>query len=1642
MSDNHNDIKPAEEAAPAEAKKRVRQHLIRPKGLRIAVKTIFWIIVAVLLIPVLLYVPPIQTAVKDLACDIVKDKTGMDISIDRFRLKFPLDVSLQGVSVTEASGDTMVQAGEAIADIRLLPLLKLDVRVNKLQLKNGFYRFVSPDSSMIMKIRARFLEVDDRSSVNISKSDILLNKAVLEGGDISLFMDVWKQKPTPLDTTSTPFFIKINDIKAKDMRFAMSMLPTIDTLVVNAKDLKLRDGIINLRTNDITARLLTLDGGDFKYLTPTPEWVAAHPAPVDTVTPPSPPMTIKADSISVDNLRGVYAIAGAKPLPGFDASYIAVSDVGLSMKNFYNQAVNLRLPLTRITAKERCGLFVTEGSGLISLSEEGIFIEGARLRTPYSDISATADVPFALMELKPEAPVNVQANASVGLPDVEAFMPDLRPILSKLPGRNPLTAVIDAKGTLSNVAVNRFDAAMNGIFSLRADGFARNALDFKNLVAQLDLDGEVMSPQTIEGMTGNLGVKLPPFRISGSAGANRQNYNLDMQLHTPSGGILATGDVSLNPERYHADIDVDNLNVADFMPDLGIGFVRGNLRATGAGFNPLKPGASTDVSLCIDEIIYNRNRLRDISLQAILKDDYYHLEIDSPNEVANLEAVLSGTIADDDYTVEGDLNLYALKMYELGFSDEENTDIKANMYVDARLQPAKWLYDADLKIYNLCYTSPQSTINIPAGIVASVQALEHSVMLNIDGDRTAMQFHSDEGLQKVVEGFTAAAGIATAQIDRRNLRIDSLQHVLPPFTLKGHAAGNGLLADFLAPSGINIDTLDFGIRNDSILRAGLSVRNIDTGSLTLDTINFGMKQRGSLIDYRAHMGNRPGTFDEFANVDLNGYVGSNRLSAFLKQKNIQGETGYRLGFTTAFADSTVNLHFTPLMATIAYMPWTFNADNFINVNLYNYHTEAKLKASSRESSLLLATELNDKGREILHLNLTDIHIEDFLQMSMLAPPIKANINSDLKIGYSEKGIGGRGTLSINDFYYEKTRVGDFDFNLFAGSNLSNRVGAYIAMKINGREAAKVSARLQEDDNGVITPQDAKLELLQFPLEVANPFLGADMMQLHGALNGEMKLSGTLASPMLNGEIATDSVRVFVPMIGSALKLNDDSITVADNILNLNDFNIYGANKNPLTLSGSVNAQNLSDIYLDLSANAREFQLIGNNEKARSDIYGKVFLNLGATVKGPMKHFDVNGTLGILGNTDVYYMIPGGASSLEPSSSEGVVTFVNFNDTTAKAEDKSQQAMAMRVKANLTITPGARVCVFLSSNKTYKVTAQPSGSLSYYQNFMGDMSLNGQILLGEGLIRYGFPVLGDKTFEINPQSSVNFAGNLMNPGFNINLTDKIRGNVVNSSGNSQVVNFIVGLAVTGNLNAPKIQFDLSTEDDLTLQNELTAMTPEQRSMQAMNLIITGRYQGNGLKSANGNFMTGTLYSFLTSQINSWAAQNIKGVDLSFGVDQYDKSTDGQKSTAMSYSYQVSKSLFNNKFKIVVGGNYNTDSSEDNIADNLLSDVSFEYMLKQTNSLTMLVKLFRHSGYESILEGEITETGVGFEMRRRLNTLRNLFKVRWGKRKPQSADRQTPDGKPGQAVLPSDTATAVRNNGNTTATSRASGDNSRE
>ncbi|MDE6160212.1 MAG: translocation/assembly module TamB, partial [Muribaculaceae bacterium] len=256
--------------------------------------------------------------------------------------------------------------------------------------------------------------------------------------------------------------------------------------------------------------------------------------------------------------------------------------------------------------------------------------------------------------------------------------------------------------------------------------------------------------------------------------------------------------------------------------------------------------------------------------------------------------------------------------------------------------------------------------------------------------------------------------------------------------------------------------------------------------------------------------------------------------------------------------------------------------------------------------------------------------------------------------------------------------------------------------------------------------------------------------------------------------------------------------------------------------------------------------------------------------------------------------------------------------------------------------------------------------------------------------YTPPFMSEKLFKFDPDSYVAFTGNMMNPTLNIKAVDVMKANVTQEGQNSRLVNFNVGLSVTGTLEQMKVAFDLSTDDDITVSNELQAMSPEQRANQAMNMLLYNVYSGPGTRG-NASIGGNALFSFLESKINSWASNNIKGVDLSFGIDQYNRTIDGNTSSTTSYSYQVSKTLFDDRFKIVVGGNYSTDANADeNFSQNLINDISFEYFLNRAQ--TMYIRLFRHTGYESILEGEITKTGVGFVYKHKLNSLRDIFRRR--------------------------------------------------
>ena len=95
--------------------------------------------------------------------------------------------------------------------------------------------------------------------------------------------------------------------------------------------------------------------------------------------------------------------------------------------------------------------------------------------------------------------------------------------------------------------------------------------------------------------------------------------------------------------------------------------------------------------------------------------------------------------------------------------------------------------------------------------------------------------------------------------------------------------------------------------------------------------------------------------------------------------------------------------------------------------------------------------------------------------------------------------------------------------------------------------------------------------------------------------------------------------------------------------------------------------------------------------------------------------------------------------------------------------------------------------------------------------------------------------------------------------------------------------------------------------------------------------------------------------------------------------------GDKQT--DYSFRYSQRLFNDRVQIVIGGKVTTGANATNDAESFIDNISLEYRLDTSG--TRYVRVFYDKNYESVLDGEITETGVGLVLRRKMDRLGELF-----------------------------------------------------
>lgn len=1542
----------------------------------------------VMLAIVAIYIPAVQDFALQRALTAVNRGDSLHVEVGRLRLRPPLKLEVDRALVV-IQGDTMLQAGRVDVDVALRAIFYGNAAVDNINLEEIRLAIGNRDSALYLGALVNHAVVDD-ASYSLWNKQLDVSRLSVDGASVALDL-----QPTPSDTVtkpeseSLPLDITVKEVALKNLGYSMTMPPVIDSLTASVPDGRMSRVRVSLKGRSVKADKVSIDSVSARYLTAaTTASTPTEPTAVTDSVADSRPWTVGVNHIALTATEALYATTGAIPMPGFDPSYINARDISIEIDSFLNRGADIRVPVRRIAATERCGVKANL-SGHFSMLDGVISMPDAVVSTLYSRLNINFVAGFGTATL-PD-PLLLKTQGYLSPLDAAMILPAMQPLASGLPVGTPVNIDADLSGGNNLLIVNNISVEIPHILELAASGEIANPTDPEQASGVVNIFGRMASEKwlkpTLLAARLDKVVAVPPITLNGKVTAGNGLISGTLKAMTHKGRLALDARWRGKSEQYAVGVKASDFPVEAFLPMLGVRNVTADVSLQGRGYNPLSHNTSLKAQLDVTSVNYLKKTYGNVSLSALLDKGLATAHAVSHNHDAAFDITATGNLDRLPYDWTIDARVDNLDLQAMGITDSLTRGtavINGNVSI-GRLTPLECAAEIDVPHINL--ETSAGAINT-TNLSLTFEATDSSTLATLLNHDLSARLHSPQPLDSIVSRLSTLAPLVDTIIAKRDVDVKLLQRSLPPLSLKMTGGQDNVLNHFLESGGMSFTRLDLAMVNDSAINLDGDVRGLTVGKTLLDTITASVNQRGDRLRYRVHLGNRPGTLDSWARVSVGGTLGGNHATVLLLQEDINGKTGYRLGFDTRLSPEAIRVKVVPSHPIIGYKDWHVNDSNFIYLNTRHHHFDADLAMSSAESSLRLFTEHGeDSLQEDVVLKINDIKIQEWMVVNPFAPAVAGDVSADMRFAWTPGAIDGTGVVSLTDLTYGKDRVGTFDLGLDLSTNTQGTIRANASLLVDGVKT--VTARGTVNDSTATNPFMLDFRMIRFPLSVLNPFLPREMARINGTLNGSMDITGTPTRPIFNGFLNFDSTTMAIPMAGTTYRFSNEKIAMDSNVVTFSNFAIKGANDNPLTINGTVDARHLNDIKIDLAASARNMQAVGSKKRRGVQLYGKAFVDLDATVNGSLSRLDVNADVSLLPATNVTYILADATDNLVSQSKTDIVTFVNFADTARVAELDSVTpgTMAVEVNARLNVRQGSTVTVDLSTDGKNRVQLQASGTLNYGLNYMGDSRLTGRLNLNNGFVRYTPPLMSEKLFTFLPESYVSFTGPIMNPYLNIKAVDVLRANVQQEGQNSRIINFDVTLSVTNSLEDMDVAFDLSTDDDITVANELQSMSPDQRANQAMNLLLYNVYTGPGTKatsSLNGN----PLFAFLESQVNSWAANNIKGVDLSFGIDQYDRTYNGMSTTATQYSYRVSKSLFNDRFKIVIGGNYASDVDPDqNLQQNLINDISFEYFITPTGS--MYVKIFRHTGYESILEGEVTQTGVGFVYKRKLRRLRDLF-----------------------------------------------------
>lgn len=580
---------------------------MRRKWLKGALWVLLTPIVLFVILMILLYVPPVQNFIRKQATAIASDATGMNISVERIDLRFPLNLLVRGVQVVQSEADaadvqhpdTLLNLGSLNVSVQAWPLLQGRVEVNAITLQQ-----VAVNSSNLLEgmhikgtLGRFFLE---SHGIDLKKEDAILNNVELSNTHMQVMLADTTETPKDSTETAVNWRIALHNLKLKNVSVDLQMPLDSMALGANIGDASIEDANLDLKRQFYGWRRFTLTESAVNY-----------------------------DS------------GMAAPVEGFDASHIALRDIRIGIDSVMACGRDMNAIIREFSMYDRSGLTVTSLTGRLFADSTLIRIPYLQLKTPHSDMDLTAQTYWKLVDIPTTGHLSARFNANIGKQDVLLFAGGLPETFKEAYPFRPLVIHAGTEGNLKQMQISRFTAELPGAFFLSGGGELWNLTDSLTRNGGLDFEMQTQDLNFLTGLTGvtpDGSIIVPDsMNLVARLGLDGPQCNAILKIKEGEGSLGLDAAYNLNTEVYHADLAIDALQLHHFLPKDSIYTLTARVTAKGQGVDVASHKTIARVEAKLDELQYARWNISGVDLDAGLKSSVASVHLTSDNALLKMQ---------------------------------------------------------------------------------------------------------------------------------------------------------------------------------------------------------------------------------------------------------------------------------------------------------------------------------------------------------------------------------------------------------------------------------------------------------------------------------------------------------------------------------------------------------------------------------------------------------------------------------------------------------------------------------------------------------------------------------------------------------------------------------------------------------------------------------------------------------------------------------------------------------------------------------------------------------------------------------------------------------------------------------------------